>query len=70
MMFDHPHTYHWTKNRLLQLMRDFRFTIDRIDDVKFAVPLALKSRLTPSYWKYIFGNWFMKLTYISATRSD
>jgi len=70
MMFDHPHTYHWTKSRLIQLMHDCRFKIDRIDDIKFAVPLTFKSRLTPSCWKYIFGNWFMKLTYISSTRSD
>jgi len=70
MAFDHPHTYHWTRRRLMQQMQDCRFAVDRVEDIKFGVPLALKSRFTPSYWKYVFGNWFMKLTYIAATKMD
>ena len=68
MVLDHPHTYHWTRSRLIRLTQDCGFAVDRIEDIKFAVPLTLKSRFTPSCWKYIFGNWFMKLTYISATK--
>ena len=70
MMFDHPHTYHWTRRSLIRLMRDCRLKIDRIEDLKFEVPLSIKSRFNPAYWKYIFGNWFMKLTYISASKSE
>lgn len=69
MMFDHPHTYHWSRRRLLRLVQECRFSIDRIEELRFSVPISRKSRLNPNYWKYIFGNYFMKLTYISASKA-
>jgi SAM-dependent methyltransferase len=68
MVFDRPHTYHWSRRRLIQLVQECSFTIDRIEEPRFSVPISCRSRFNPSHWKYIFGNWFMKLTYISATK--
>jgi hypothetical protein len=50
------------------LLQDCRFKVERIEVLKFEVPISLRSHLNPAYWKYLFGNWFMKLTYGLATK--
>ena len=64
MFLDHPHTYHWSWSGVMQLVREGGFEIITTRQFPFPVTIPLKSWATPNHWKYIFGKYFMRLSYV------
>jgi ubiquinone/menaquinone biosynthesis C-methylase UbiE len=68
MFFDHPHTYHWTKKTVFELVRKTGFAVKKTRQFGFPINVPWTSVFNPAHWKYIFGKLFMRLTYVSAER--
>jgi len=64
MFLDHPHTYHWSWSGVMQLVREGGFEIITTRQFPFPVTIPLKSWATPNHLKYIFGKYFMRLSYV------
>lgn len=68
LAFDGPHTEHLSFRKVLSLVEQAGLELQRINDVKFRVPLPASSLLTFTGWKYLVGNLFMNLTFILARK--
>lgn len=68
LFFDHPHTYHWSRSGLMELVRDTGYEILTTRQLAFSITIPLKLWFVPKYWKYIFGKYFMRLTYAYCQR--
>ena len=64
LLFDHPHTFHWTKHEMNRMVKAAGFVIRKTVDREFPIELSWKSRLNPAHWKYVFGKRFMRLSYV------
>jgi len=68
MMFDSPHTYHWTRANVTQMVRKAGYRILGTRAHEFPAKLSLFSALKPGGWKYLFGRLFLQLSYVYCQR--
>ena len=68
MFFDSPHTYHWSRANVTQMVRKAGYRILGTRVHEFPAKLHLLSALKPSGWKYLFGKLFMELSYFYCER--
>lgn len=64
MFFDRPHTYHWSRDQVIKMVRDAGYAILVSETEAFGIDLSWASWFKPAHWKYVFGKLFMRLSYV------
>jgi ubiquinone/menaquinone biosynthesis C-methylase UbiE len=68
LVFDHPHTFHWTEHDVHRMAERAGFSIQKTTQRAFPIEPSWKSLLIPTHWKYVFGKRFMRLSYVRGKK--
>lgn len=68
ILFDSPHTYHWTQADVVQMACRAGYRVLETRARSFPAKVPLYSMFTATGWKYLFGKLFMQLTYLSCQK--
>ena len=64
LLFDHPHTYHWSPRDVTKMVGAAGYSILATRFRDFPIRLTWLSIFKPGHWKYVFGKLFLRLTYV------
>jgi SAM-dependent methyltransferase len=68
LIFDRPHTFHWSEREVRRLVKDAGFSILKTRSVPFPIDLPWQTLFHPGHWKYAFGKLFMRLSYFDCQK--